>query len=345
MYWNNDLKDYDPSLEYETVTHEIISEVHITGVVNYFEGNILIGPVATSPETGLYTYQIKTRHPKESHYDHKAATKKGYFHSEGIVGELTSLLSIFYQARFYIISTTHGELNTSRIAGRNIYKYHRTKVNPEIDSKVFGKAERSFEGFGNFLEKVATIDEAQHYAIVNACSHYNRALKEIGIDSEMVFIRLVSAIEALSKDFTLTKKDDPLQAKDLGVLFEQYSSDEREELNGIFDARKSMLKFIRFTEHYSIGFLRGGNYAAKHTKVTRAKLPGILKTIYVARSKYLHEGESMYLSQTLYGEKYDLDASVGMYIGMRQFTENQKLPNIHFFEGLVRHCVMRYIES
>jgi hypothetical protein len=164
----------------------------------------------------------------------------------------------------------------------------------------------------------------------------------------MVFIRLVSSIEALSKDFDLERKDDLLMGKNFndiiinGVLTEE----EKVQLEKTFENRKSRKKFKRFIEKYSTGFFKGGNYKAKHTRIFKKDLEKTLDAIYSARSKYLHAGEPMYLSLPIKGEhKWDTDPSLGMIMDRRRIPKSQKLPYTHWFEKLVRHSLLNYLED
>jgi len=73
--------------------------------------------------------------------------------------------------------------------------------------------------------------------------HYARALKEIGIDPEMVFIRLVSALEVLSQDFPLTHGND---------MFENYVG--RSEMCQQFaDLLNRALTYLQFPSRPVIG--------------------------------------------------------------------------------------------
>jgi cation transport regulator ChaC len=66
----------------------------------------------------------------------------------------------------------------------------------------------------------------------------------------------------------------------------------------------------------------------------------------MARSKYLHAGAPMFLSQPIKGgEKWDIDPTAGMIADNRSFTPAQKLPYAYFFEGLVRHCLVNYLKA
>ncbi len=124
------------------------------------------------------------------------------------------------------------------------------------------------------------------------------------------------------------------------------SKEQKKELKIVFDVRKSRKKFTRFIEQYSSGFFKGGILKAKHLKIRRADLGEVLKTIYTARSKYLHAGKPMFLSMPIKGgEKWDTDPTSGMIVDNRSFTKSQKLPYAYFFEGLVRHCLLNYLRT
>jgi hypothetical protein len=170
----------------------------------------------------------------------------------------------------------------------------------------------------------------------------------VGVDAEMVFIRLVSAIETLSADIKLDRKDDKLENQGVTDLLEHSAlpKELRNELKNVFDVRKSRKKFVRFIEQHSSGFFKGGNLKARHLKIKRANLGKILNVIYTARSKYLHAGEPMFLSQPIKGgEKWDTDPTSGMIVDNRSLTSSQKLPYAYFFEGLVRQCLLNYLRA
>ena len=74
----------------------------------------------------------------------------------------------------------------------------------------------------------------------------------------MVFVRLVSSIEALSEFIELDKKDDLFKGKKFEDIVKTDVLSEKDELKRIFDVRKSRKKFIRFIERHSKGFFKGG---------------------------------------------------------------------------------------
>lgn len=108
----------------------------------------------------------------------------------------------------------------------------------------------------------------------------------------------------------LKRKDDIRERENINATITDscLAPGTKTELLEIFDVRKSKKKFIRFVEEYSVGFFRGGSHKARHTRIGRPDLERVLKTIYDARSQYLHRGESMYLSTVIKGAgKWDTD--------------------------------------
>lgn len=305
----------------------------------------LIGPIADGTNDTLNYHQVKLVSNKEAKYDITKATKDGYYHPDGVAGEFASLMALFYRTRFYHVATTYGELTSRSIQGRHKNTVLRNRPAKEIDTYVFGNHERNFKEFENFMASIDSIPEEHHRAIISAASNYNLALRENGIDHEVVFVRLVSAVEAFSNSFELKPKDDPLSQVAIEDLLKGLEGEIKQELLTSLQARKSRMKFTRFLEKYSTGYFKGGSHAARHTKIKRAQLGEVSKAVYTARSKYLHTGERMYLSHVFPGTKFDTDPTSGMTIGQRKFTEKEKLPTIQFFEGLVRHCLLAKIEE
>ena len=336
--------------------HELLSECEILGLLDYENSKILCSLYTLNKsKDGLYFYLLKIAYPECSD-DHvanyiKNATKKGYYFKGNIVGELMVLFSIFFRCRFYLNTTTCGELSSTGIKTKTIHEFTRIQCEPVIHPPIFSSEARNFAvGLKEFIDKVKNLPSEYHQQFILAGYHYLLALREVGINQEMVFIRLVSAIEALSKSFELDPTDDPLKGKDFDNVVEslncKLNKEEKDALKNIFETRKSEKKFTKFIENYSKGYIKGGNHKAKHCKIKKGNLSKILKTIYNARSNYLHSGEPMYLSMAVRNEyKWDIDPSLGMIADNRKIPASQKLPYAYWFEGLVRHCLVNFLEE
>jgi hypothetical protein len=351
MGWIRNLEALASGCQQYTVEYELGSESEISGVLDYGNAQIICAPMSTEESRdGLWHYNLILHYPLGPHSFNQKADEKGYYFKDGILGEILALMSLFFRCRFYLISSRLLPGNPSLgMTIKREYPFVRIKCNPGIHPPLFQKPKDNFAaGFKEFLDTVKRLDRNLHQDFVLACHHYARATKEVGVDSEMVFIRLVSAIEALSKDVRLNRKDDTLEEQEIKDIVAQsnLSTEHKDELKNIFHVRKSRKRFTRFIEQRSSGFFKGGNFKAKHLKIKRANLSKVLNIIYTARSKYLHAGEPMFLSQSIKGgEKWDTDPTFGMIVDNRSFAARQKLPYTFFFEGLVRQCLLNYLKE
>ena len=330
MQWIRNLEALSSDGEQYAIEYELGSEVRIPGLLDYADGKIICALMTTeASRDGLWLYNLILHYPVGLRDPIRTGDAKGYYFKDGILGELLALLSVFFRCRFYLISSRLRPANPRQgMTLKTEYPFLRVRCNPGIHPPVFESANKNLAaGFSTFLDQVKTLDETLHQTVILAYHHYAQALKEVGVDPEMVFIRLVSAIEALSKEIKLLRKDDVLEQQGVADLIAQSNlpQEYKNELKNIFDMRKSRKKFIRFVEHHCSGFFKGGNFKARHTKITKANLAKILDTIYRARSKYLHAGEPMYLSTPIKsGEKWDTDPTLGMAADNRSFSASQK---------------------
>jgi len=350
MNWIRNLEILASGRPHYTTEYELGSECYIPGLLDYGEGKIICALMSTEESRdGLWLYNLVLQYPTGPSDRNVQADEKGYYFKDGILGELLALLSVFFRCRFFLISSRLVADNARQgMTLKTEYPFLRVKCDPGIHPPLFQAGNKNLAyRFPEFLDLVKTLDHALHQKFILACHHYARAIKDVGVDTEMVFIRLVSAIEALSKDMSLTRKDDVLEQSGIADLIagSKLPAENKKELKNIFDVRKSRKKFIRLVEEHCSGFFKGGNFKARHTKIKRANLGKILDTIYKARSKYLHAGEPMFLSTPMRGgEKWDTDPTLGMVVGNRSFSASQKLPYTYFFEGLVRQCLLNYLK-
>jgi gamma-glutamylcyclotransferase len=351
MGWIRNLEALASGGEQYTVEYELGSECQIPGLLNYANGRIVCASMGGEAfRDGLWLYNLILHYPLGPHEINRKADEKGYYFKDGILGEVLALMSVFFRCRLYFISSRLLPGNPSRgMTIKREYPFVRVKCNPAIHPPLFQNPRTNLgDEFTDFLHRVKTLDRRVHLDFILACHHYARAVKEVGIDSEMVFIRLVSAIEALSKKVKLNRADDILEESRITgpLVRSNLTAEQKKELQESFNNRKSQKKFARFIEQYCSGYFKGGNFKAKHLKIKRADLGEVLKRIYTARSKYLHAGEPMFLSTPFKGgEKWDTDPTAGMIVDNRSFTASQKLPHAYFFEGLVRHCLLNYLTA
>ena len=332
MGWIRNLEALASGRQQYTVEYELGSECQIPGLLNYADGKIIcVSMGGEASRDGLRLYNLILHYPLGPHDINRRADEKGYYFKDGILGELLALMSVFFRCRFYFISSRLSPGNPTRgMTIKREYPFVRVKCNTAAHPPLFQTPNKNLAtDFKEFLDTVKRLNPKLHQDFILACHHYARAVKEVGVDSEMVFIRLVSAIEALSKQVALNRKDDAQEERVITDLIVQSSlpQEQKRDLKNIFNVRKSRKKFVRFIEQHSSGFFKRANFKAKHLKIRRADLADVLSIIYTARSKYLHAGEPMFLSQPFKGgEKWDVDPTAGMIVDNRSFTASQKLP-------------------
>lgn len=344
MGWIRNIENLSKKNKHYLVEYEIGSECRIPGLFAYMNDGISCKFFTLGKDKyGLYHYILKIQYPElEPPYYNKNADESGYYFKGGVLGEILSLFSLFLRCRFYLISAISRDVKTE-------YSFIYKSCDPEIHPQIFGNNRRNFAmGLNGLLDSIKKLDEKYHQRFILACHHYLKALREVGIDHDMVFVKLVSAIEALSKFTELNTKDDVLKDKGISDFIDRcsLSKEEKMELKIIFDNRKSKRRFIRFIEEYSKGFFKGGRFKAPQLKIKKSDLPKTLSIIYDARSGYLHNGEPMYLSQPMRGgQKWDIDPAIGAIIDNRRISERKKVPYTYWFEGLVRHCLLKFLEA
>lgn len=349
MEWIRNLDKLEDKECPEYITeYEFASDSYIPGVLDYKNGKILCGALTFNKDSrGLYKYSFKIKFAGQN-VTHLNANQKGYLFKGGIPGELISIFSLYFQARFFVLAAYSGEQNSNGLKTKTEFEPLYRSCYPYFNPNYFSDGKRNFAiGLSDFLDMLIRIDTKYHQALILAFYQYSKALREFGIDEEMVFIRLVSAIEATTKWIKLNNEEDLLKAKKFDEIIntELLSEDEKIELKKIFDNRKAFRKFKKFIEYYSRGFFKGG-FKAPLTRIKKDDLLETLNAIYTSRSAYLHDGEVMYLSHPMRGsERWDTDPTVGWIIGNRKFEKKQKLPYSEFFQRLVRYCLIKFIQN
>lgn len=347
MEWiRNFSKIVEEGAETYYVEYELVSECHIPSVLDYNNGAILCAGMGSEGELKHYLLKIKYKTYPEYNQN---ATHDGYYFDGGIAGELVSLLSLFLQCRFYQIAIYRGELSSHELRSKHELPFMYKKCDPPIHPTIFEQEGRT----RRFIDTVALLDQVQkldpkyHHAFALAVRQYSIALRNIGVDEEMVFIRLVSAIEALSKYMDLEPEDDPLAGKTLKEIIakEHQNPQTIDAIRSIFNTRKTSLKFRKFIWKYMRDTLPATPPMENtgYKWITTENVDEILQRVYKARSKYLHEGQPMYLSLHMHGILGDFDPSMGMIIDNREFKECEQLPLPSPFENLVRQCLINFL--
>jgi hypothetical protein len=243
MRWILNLEEIE-TRSWHWMEYEIASEGFVDGLFQHDNGAILCGALDFTPdEAGLYHYLLKIKTAEWT--KPKDATKKGYVFPDGTIGELLALFSLHFRRRFYLVSSSFGELTDHSLKIRTLLPLSRICCPSSTHPQVFSSERHDWSGGVNkYMDTVRKLDSRYHLEFMQAANHYARALREIGIDQEMVFIRLVSSVESLStkKHVKLSKDDDPLG--DLDVEACNLSGDQKAAIKGLLDTTKPKLRFV-----------------------------------------------------------------------------------------------------
>jgi len=287
---------------------------------------------------------------KEYKFDENNYFRDGYYFEANLVGELIALFSVFFQARFFLKAQISGELTPSSIKSRFEKQFYYKKPHPFINFEMFDNQSSNWaneEGLADFLNIMLKLNEGLHQNIIRACYWYSEAIKEIGSDHQMFFIKMVSAIESLLNYIQIAS--DGLEKKIIRITENHdFTVDEISQIHNWLNVRRVRYKFKIFLKRYSYGFFRGGNRKAKHCYILKRDLGKYANRIYDARSKYLHRGEPMYISfdtKMVEAKYWDLDPTKGMLIDRRKISESKKLPRVRWFERLVNHCLLNFFDE
>lgn len=334
--------------------YEICSEVRIPGVLNYQNGALMCSLFQDADSNGLYTYIVRVKHIfKEYKFDESKYSKEGYYFKDGLIGELMAIFSVYYQARFFLKATVSGELTPKSVRMRNEKKFRYVRTHPSSNYEMFTTDKKrnwaNESGLGAFIDKISIIDQSYHQALIRAFFWYLEAVKEIGVDSQLFFIKMVSSIEALLQ--FLPKSSDEFENKLIKVVKNgdnSFVSEEIQEVHNWLNNRKIGHRFVTFFKTYSTGFVKGGRRKANHCYIIKKDVSEYIRRIYNARSAYLHIGKPMYLSQDMVmdsARKYDLDCSSRMMADRKKFDDKEKLPRMRWFERIANYSIKNFIDS
>ncbi len=353
MLWIRNLEGTAPGGRSHVVEAELGAELQIPGLLDYADGAVLCGAATFSPDTtGLYKYCLRLRVPwsaeegDESKEPLARGTRKGYLFREGPVGELVALFSLCLQVRLFVLSTSPRGLSHRDLPIKTEFAPRRARIDRHVDPILFAQSDRNMcTSLGPFLDQIRSLPSKDHLDIAIAANHYARALREIGIDEEMVFIRLVSAIERVASEQPIP--DDPLNSRRIEefVRVDTLTGAQVDELRAMLQTRRTKSRFIAFLVEHSTGFFDSEPREPTHTQVTPENLVAVAAAVYKARSAYLHNGDPMYFSRMTQFPDWHMDPSFGMIEQDRSYTVEQKLPRADFFHRLVRHCLLMRIRK
>jgi len=355
MLWIRGLIEEDESFP-DNIEIEFVSEKDITGTLKY--KNITCYQTSTSSAYSdkLYTYNLRIGYKRgsvESDGGKRAmdiAGKNGYF-SLAPWDELVNIFSLFFQGRFWVV-------NAGRRVNGTVFKQHlHFKYQPVqlyLFKGMLGNIyEQTWQDIIPFLQKLENINPKWHYPIYRACAHYNSALKQIGDETDLSYIYLVSCIEALSKDSDL----DPAEKDNISKIHNsikelKLSKAIEGELLEYVENRKTGLKFRGFIKEYAPNFRPVKKDIPNDkisTMISQEEIDIYVKKVYDSRSKFLHEGEPignlLLIGEEPSNEDVDISSCMGVQIDGRKWKRNDIIPRPSFYATLFRQAIITHIEK
>lgn len=330
---------------------EICSEVRIPGVFVYGDNMFLRCALFQEADSnGLYTYILRVRHSEKIfEYNEDDYSKDGYYFQEGLIGEIIALFSVYFQTRFYLKAQIIGKETQTSIRMRIEKGFQYRKVNSNLNSEMFTDQGRNWckdNGLKFFLDSIRKLDQKYHQNLIRSFHWYTEAIKEIGIDHQLFFIKMVSSVEALLNFFRIN--EDRLEEK-LSKLQKKHFFEKNEyvEIINWLANRKIRRRFADFFEKYSDNFFKNTE-EVNSLYINKREVRKYVNQIYNARSAYLHEGKPMFLSMDLQGGgaiNWDFDPSLGMLVDRKKFSIKEKLPRVRWFERITNHCLKNFIKN
>lgn len=327
--------------------YEVASEVRIIGQLNYHSNDLIFRFLTgEANRDGLFKYTLTISAPAAFRLPTYKASKGGYYFQGGSADEILSLTSLHLRCRFFSIASIFRNVGGPPLTKME-YDFNYIHPKKNADYVLFAEPARNFGSLGEFFDEVRRLPEALHHPFANAVRLYGLALREIGVNDELAYVHLVSAVEILSTEHVLSEEQDPLKRfiDQITDILVDAEAEAKSDLRNLFEQRKTMMKFIGFIKTHSKDvIIERPSEGALQDKVYRDNLFETLRKIYRGRSKFLHEGSVMYLSMpglTVVG--CDYDSSGGQVIDNREFKLEDKLPNVSFFENLVRGCLLDFL--
>jgi hypothetical protein len=266
------------------------------------------------------------------------ATPDAYYHGGGLAEEIVSLASLFLRARLFVGPQVRDDDEPRWIEGG-----HSGFVDPGLvrDRTDLGALE-------DWFPLVEGLRDEVRLRFMLAVRLYHQAIGMVESDPDLAYLTLVSAVEVLAEDHpigevSLADLDEGLDDAVGRVDQPEVREEIRERiLNRQYFTRRRFRQFL--LDHIDPSFWEDPG-RPDVGRIEEDQLPELLNRIYDQRSKTLHSGEPFppnIHSPPIQGA--ELDPSLGMMVAGRRWEPEEYVPNPHFFERLVNHCLKEYLK-
>ena len=273
-----------------------------------------------------------------------SAREDGYYFKEGLAGELICIFAVCLRARFYLRNQINRDKNGP--SSKMTYPVFLPSTVSEYKTIFDDKKKNLTSDVIPFFQKVSSLPDKGHFNIIHAFREYHEALKNIGIDHDISYLKLVVAIEGIA---TIEKNDRPSFEEDFPECFKslQKSKEKLSEISKMWENRGSIKSVTAFFNKY---LLQGNLEFAQTTyvdKVGQQQVIPFKKTvgrIYDARSKYVHEGLQMFISKNSSGSS-PYESILGGVQDRKKISVDEMLPLISYFDNIVNTSLIAYVEK
>ena len=271
----------------------------------------------------------------------KNAREDGYYFKEGIAGEFISIFAVFLRARFYLRSRVFRY--NQEASNKTTYPVFLPNTVMEY-SLIFNDEKKNLTGdLIPFFKKIIKLPDNGHFNLMHSFREYHEALKNIGIDHDIAYLKLVVAVEGVAS----IEKIRSSFKEDFPECFELIEGDKKRlsQISNSWANRGSLRSVLYFFEKY----LLSTHPEFKETTYLSAEgskpifLEETINRIYNSRSKYVHEGRQMIISYGFQGSFYG--PSLGGVIDRKKITIEETLPVISYFESMVNVSLISYVDK
>jgi len=314
----------------------------ITGEENEYGYYRYILRIPTIINPLIYNKVTPEKYYKKVQENFDKARKDGYYFKEGLAGEFICIFAVFLRARFYLRSVVNR--NNQEISQKITYPVFLPSTVSEYKEIFNDKKKNLTSDLIPFFEKIVTLPDKGHFNIIHSFREYHEALKNIGIDHDIVYLKLVVAIEGIAS----IEKVESNFKHDFPECF-NLIKDDKEKLNQITTmwANRGSTNSVRsFLKKYLLGIRKDFEktvYINKEGKNKNITLEKTINRIYASRSKYVHEGRQMTISKISFRDSA-YEPTMGGVIDRKKILLDELLPVISYFENIVNISLINYID-
>jgi hypothetical protein len=264
-------------------------------------------------------------------------TREGFYHGDRLPAEFVALCSLFLRRRVRLGPVVRVKGVPLRVYGRRVRQSAALYQTARLDDLV------------SHMVTLQKLPEIDHEPFLLACRMYQQALDLLEDRPDLAYLLLVSAIEVFVGRYGKHMEEDDLPQPVRAALAKIPEEDARQVLlRRILELDRGITRnFVQFVlEHTQDSFWQEGtNLPAERGRILKGELPKLLKTIYNQRSLTLHDGEPF--PPNVFEPPNDLaeiDRTEEITVEGRRWTASQFLPYPRFFERLVQHVLLTFLD-